>query len=82
MHHIGLGNHLAGTPVRLLIHDRHVIVVDPATGEILRELTIDPDRDYQPRGLPPGPKKGTPRQGGMQPGYRYPQDIRKSRDIR
>ena len=73
MHHIGVGRDHAGTPVRLLVHDRHVIVVDNATGEILRELTLDPDRDYQPRGLPPGPKKGSPRTGGMKPGYRYPQ---------
>lgn len=72
MHHIGVGRDHAGIPVRLLVHDRHIIVVDPATGEILRELTLDPDRDYQPRGLPPGPKKGTPRKGGMKPGYRYP----------
>jgi hypothetical protein len=72
LHHIGLGTHLAGTRVRLLIHDLHILVVDHDTGEILRELTLDPDRDYQPRGLPPGPKKGTPRQGGMNKGYRYP----------
>ena len=49
-----------------------MIVVAVDTGEILRELTLDPSRDYQPRGLPPGPKKGTPRQGGMKKGYRYP----------
>ncbi|HEX5018375.1 MAG TPA: hypothetical protein VFX15_12420 [Actinomycetes bacterium] len=56
----------------MLIHDLDVIVIDRHTGEILRELTINPDRDYQPRGLKPGPKKGTPRQGGMKKGYRYP----------
>src|SRR3954447_23988701 len=26
-----------------------------ATGELLRDLTIDPRRDYQPTGRPPGP---------------------------
>jgi len=72
LHHIGIGAHLAGTHVRLLIHDLHILVIDHDTGEILRELTLDPARDYQPRGLPPGPKKGAPRQGGMKPGYRYP----------
>lgn len=72
LHHIGLGTHLAGTRVRLLVHDLHVLVIDPETGEIYRELTLDPTRDYQPRGLPPGPKKGTPRQGGMKKGYKYP----------
>jgi hypothetical protein len=30
------------------------------------------DTDYPPRGLPPGPQKGTPRRGGTKPGYRYP----------
>jgi transposase InsO family protein len=28
-----------------------------ATGEILRDLVIDPRRDYQPTGRPPGPTK-------------------------
>ena len=72
MHHIGLGNQHAGKTVRMLIHDLDVIIIDRATGEILRELTVDPNRDSQPRGTKPGPKKGTPRQGGMQKGYRYP----------
>ena len=34
----------------MLIHDLHVHVVHAATGELLRELTIDPRRDYQPTG--------------------------------
>lgn len=71
MHHIGLGKEHAGQPVRMLIHDLHVTVINRETGEILRELTINPDVNYQPRGLPPGPKKGTPRRGGMKKGYRY-----------
>ena len=29
------------------------------TGQLIRELTLDPTRDYQPRGLPPGPPPGT-----------------------
>jgi hypothetical protein len=32
-------------------------VIDEATGELLRDLILDPTRDYQPRGLPPGPKR-------------------------
>ena len=31
------------------------------TGELLRELVLNPDRDYQPTGLPPGHPKKTPR---------------------
>ena len=30
------------------------------TGQLLRELTIDPTRDYQPLGRPPGPRPKTP----------------------
>jgi hypothetical protein len=41
----------------LLVQDRHVRVIDAATGELLRELTIDPTRDYQPTGRPPGPAR-------------------------
>lgn len=83
MHHIGLGTEHTGQPVRMLIHDLDVTVINRDTGEILRELVIDPNKNYQPRGLPPGPKKGTPRRGGIKKGYRYgPQTIRKSRDTR
>jgi hypothetical protein len=48
LHHIGIGRTHARTPVLLLVQDLHVRVVDAATGELLRELTIDPARDYQP----------------------------------
>ena len=70
MHHIKLGMPLAGTPVRMLIHDLHVIVIDRDTGEILRELTIDPNKDSQPRGVKPGPRPGH-RKGGMPKGYKF-----------
>jgi transposase InsO family protein len=55
LHHIGIGRTHAGTHVLLLVQDLHVRVIDAATGELLRELTIDPTRDYQPTGRPPGP---------------------------
>ena len=47
LHHIGLGKAHAGRPVRLLIADDHVRVVGE-DGLLLRELVIDPGRDYQP----------------------------------
>jgi hypothetical protein len=31
-------------------------IIDAATGELI----LDPARDYQPTGQPPGPKKKTP----------------------
>ena len=40
----------------ILVQDLHIRVINAATGELLRELTLDPDRDYQPTGRPPGPR--------------------------
>ncbi len=48
LRHIGLGRAHAGLPVRLLIADEHVRVVGE-DGSLLRELVLDPSRDYQPR---------------------------------
>jgi transposase InsO family protein len=50
LHHIGIGRTHARTPVLMLIQDLEVRVIDAATGELLRELVIDPNRDYQPTG--------------------------------
>ncbi|MGH3660202.1 MAG: integrase core domain-containing protein, partial [Micromonosporaceae bacterium] len=55
LHHIGVGRTHARTHVVLLVHDLHVRVVNAATGELLRELTLDPTKDYQPTGAPKGP---------------------------
>jgi len=59
MHHIGIGRTYAGTDILLLVQDLHVKVVNKTTGELLRELIIDPRRDYQPTGRPPGPAPKT-----------------------
>ena len=58
LHHIGIGRTHARTHVLLMIEDLAVRIIDAATGELLRELVIDPTRDYQGTGKPPGP---TPR---------------------
>jgi transposase InsO family protein len=60
LHHIGLGRRLAGTPITMLVDDLHVRVIHRHTGELIRELTLDPTRDFQPRGVPPGPPKRAP----------------------
>jgi transposase InsO family protein len=60
LHHIGIGRTHARTHVLLLVQDLHVRVVNAATGELLRDLVIDPARDYQPTGRPPGPAPKTP----------------------
>jgi len=67
LHHIGIGTAHAGTRVRILVHDLHITVIAIDTGEILRDLTLDPTRDYQPRGVKPGPPKGTQQRGGRRP---------------
>nr|WP_235498077.1 IS481 family transposase [Frankia sp. R43] len=59
LHHIGIGRTHARTPVLLLVHDLDVRVIHATTGELLRELTIDPTRDYQPTGRPRGPAPKT-----------------------
>ncbi|MEZ0358503.1 IS481 family transposase [Mycobacterium sp. SA01] len=58
LHHISIGRTHARTRVLMLVQDLHVRIINAATGELIRELTIDPTRDYQPRGVPCGrPKK-------------------------
>lgn len=59
LHHIGIGKTFAGTYVLLLIHDHDIRIINAATGELLRELTLDPAHDYQPTGRPPGPAPKT-----------------------
>ena len=49
LRHIGVGRTHARTHVILLVQDLDVRIVNAVTGELLRELTIDLKRDYQPR---------------------------------
>ncbi|KUH86103.1 MULTISPECIES: IS481 family transposase [unclassified Mycobacterium] len=51
LHHIGLSKHLRGTKVTVLINDRDIRVLHRDTGQLIRKLTLDPTRDYQPRGV-------------------------------
>jgi transposase len=60
LHHIGIGRPHAGTRVLLLVQDLHIRVINAHTGELLRELTLNPTRNYQPTGRPSGwPNKTT-----------------------
>ena len=54
LHHIGIGRPHAGTPIVMLIHDLDIRIVDATSGEILRHLTLNPNRSYQPTGKPTG----------------------------
>ena len=53
LRHIGLGRAYAGVPVRLLVANKHVRVIHE-DGSLIRELTLDPSRNYQPLGTPTG----------------------------
>jgi integrase-like protein len=55
LHHIGIGRTHARTRVLLLIQDLHIRILDAATGQLLRELILDPTRDYQPTRSPKPP---------------------------
>ena len=55
LHHIGLGNEHNGTRVLILTADRHIRVIT-TNGQLLRDFQLDPTRNYQPRGVKPGPK--------------------------
>ena len=52
LHHIGIGRAHKHTPVTLLVADLDIRVVATQTGELLRHLTLDPTRDYQPQNQP------------------------------
>ena len=56
---VGMGTY-ARTGVILLVQDLHVTVVHAATGEILRNLTIDPARTTNPPDAHPAPHRIEP----------------------
>ncbi len=49
LRHIGIGRTHARTHIIMLIDDLEVRIINAITGELLRELTIDLEKDYQPR---------------------------------
>jgi transposase InsO family protein len=60
LYHIGIGRAHAGTRVLLLVQDLHIRVINADTGELIRELILNPDKRYQATGKPSGwPKKNT-----------------------
>jgi hypothetical protein len=61
LHLIGIGRAHAGTRVLLLVRDLDIRVVNPDTGELIRELVLNPDKNYQPTGKPAGWPRKTPR---------------------
>jgi transposase InsO family protein len=57
LYSIGIGRTHARTHALVLVQDVHIRVVDAATGERLRVLTLDPSKNYQGTGRPPGPTR-------------------------
>jgi hypothetical protein len=54
LHHIGLGRTHTGTRIIMLVADLDVRIIDAATGELLRHLTLNPHRHYHGTGAPLG----------------------------
>jgi transposase InsO family protein len=54
---IGIGRTHARTRVLILVQDLQIRIIDAATGELLRQLTLDLSKRYQPTGRPPGPTR-------------------------
>jgi transposase InsO family protein len=49
LHHIGIGRRWAGTRVLILARDLDLRIITEERGELIRELTLDTSRDYQPQ---------------------------------
>jgi transposase InsO family protein len=57
LHHIGVGRTHARTPILMLINGRHIRIIHATTGELIRDLILNPAIDYQPQGVrKPRPK--------------------------
>ena len=56
-HSIGTGREHARTRVLILVNGLDMRIINRDTGELIRELTIDPSRNYQPTGKPRGRRK-------------------------
>ena len=74
----------ARTHILLLVQDLNVRIVDAATGELLRELTINPDNDYQGAGAPGTTTRSTPEMTKPDPivGPACPGSLERSHDRR
>jgi hypothetical protein len=50
LHHIGIGHDWAGVHVLMFIRELNIRIITEDTGELVRELILNPNRDYQPTG--------------------------------
>ena len=57
LHHIGVGRTHARTPILMLINGLDIRIIHATTGELIRELILNPAVDYQTQGVrKPRPK--------------------------
>jgi transposase InsO family protein len=49
LHHIGIGRAWAGTRVLILARDLNLRIITEHDGQLIRELVLNPERDYQPQ---------------------------------
>ena len=49
LYSIGIGRRHDGTTVKALVNGLDIVIVDSITGEVFRQLTLDPTRKYQPQ---------------------------------
>jgi transposase InsO family protein len=61
LYSIGVGRTRARTRILILVEDLDIRIIDAATGELLRQLTLDTTKRYQGTGRPPGPPPKTNR---------------------
>ena len=52
LHHIGVGRAHKNRSIKLLIADQNIRIIDQQTGQLIRELTLNPNHDYQPINQP------------------------------
>lgn len=57
LRHIGIGRTRKGARVKILVHGRHIPIVNPDTCELIRALLLDPTRDYQSQMKTPPPNQ-------------------------
>jgi transposase InsO family protein len=51
LHHIGVGRTHARTPILMLINGLDIRIIHATTGELIRQLILNPAVDYQARGV-------------------------------
>jgi transposase InsO family protein len=71
VHHIGIGRQHAGTPILLRVQDSQIRIIDARSGELLRDLTLDPQGQLL-RTPPSDPELGQPDAAPSEPPANLP----------